>query len=180
MRRLWIHNVLPAAFAAIPVLAAALLFFAVPGEARGHYLRRIETSPIDWIILGVGFTLFGTQTVLCFRALRWQETDFDVRSDRWLTNLSQAAEWFPLLGLIGTVAAILQTFSSIKPGVTPQDIIHTYAPAITATGGGLYMAFINILPIWVVTVGRDLIRALAGFAPAPHTTEAPPVTGGQP
>ena len=180
MRRLWIHNVLPAAFAAIPVLAAALLFFAVPGEARGHYLRRIETSPIDWIIIGVGFTLFGTQTLLAFRALRWREMDFDTRADRWLTNLSQAAEWFPLLGLIGTVAAILQTFNSIKPGVTPQDIIHTYAPAITATGGGLYMAFINILPIWVVTVGRDLIRALAGFAPAPHTTEAPPVVGGQP
>ena len=98
----------------------------------------------------------------------WQVADFDVKADRWLTHLSQAAEWFPLLGLIGTVAAILQTFSSIKPGVTPQDIIHTYAPAITATGGGLYMAFINILPIWVVAVGRDLIRALAGFAPPPE------------
>ena len=182
MRRLWIHNVLPTAFAAIPPLAAALLFFAVPGEARGHYLRRIETSPIDWIIIGIGFTLFVTQIVLAFRALRWQEDDFDTRADRWLTNLSQAAEWFPLLGLIGTVAAILQTFSSIKPGVTPQDIIHTYAPAITATGGGLFMAFINILPIWVVTVGRDLIRALAGFVPVPtaRTTEPPPVAGGQP
>jgi hypothetical protein len=31
----------------------------------------------------------------------------------------------------------------------------------------LYMAFINILPVWVVSVGRDLIRALAGMAPAP-------------
>ena len=180
MRRLWIHNVLPVAFAAIPVLGAALLYFAIPVGARDLYLTRIRETPIDWIIIGTGFTLFGTQTVLAFRALRWQETDFDLRADRWLSNLSQAAEWFPLLGLIGTVAAILQTFNSIQPGVTPQDIIHTYAPAITATGGGLYMAFINILPIWVVTVGRDLIRSLAGFAPAPHTTEAPPVTGGQP
>ncbi|MBY0456842.1 MAG: hypothetical protein K2V38_05860, partial [Gemmataceae bacterium] len=62
-----------------------------------------------------------------------------------------------------------QTFSSITPGVTPRDIIHTYAPAITATGGGLYMAFINILPAWLVNVGRDLICALAGIAPPPET-----------
>ena len=103
-----------------------------------------------------------------------------MKADRWLTHLSQAAEWFPLLGLIGTVAAILQTFSSITPGAnpTPQDIIRKYAPAITATGGGLYMAFINILPIWIVAVGRDLIRALAGFAPAP-TNEPPPALGGK-
>lgn len=60
------------------------------------------------------------------------------------------------------------TFNAIKPGITPQDIIHTYAPAITATGGGLYMALINILPVWVVAVGRDLIRSLAGIAPPPE------------
>ena len=175
MRRLWIHNVLPGAFAAIPVLAAALLYFAVPSDARRDYLARVETSPIDWIILGLGFTLFGVQIMLAWRALRWQQTDFDVKADRWLGHLSQAAEWFPLLGLIGTVAAILQTFSSITPGVnpTPQDIIRKYAPAITATGGGLYMAFINILPVWVVAVGRDLIRALAGFAPAAPPAELP-------
>jgi hypothetical protein len=175
VRRLWIHNVLPTAFAAIPVLAAALLFFAVPSDARRDYLARVETSPIDWIIIGVGFTLFGAQIVLAWRALRWQESDFDVKADRWLNHLSQAAEWFPLLGLIGTVAAILQTFSSITPGVnpTPQDIIRKYAPAITATGGGLYMAFINILPVWVVTAGRDLIRSLAGFAPAPSPPPLP-------
>lgn len=185
MRRLWIHHLLPAAFAAIPVLAAAILFVAVPSDARRDYIARVETSPIDWIIIGIGFTLFTVQVLLAWRALRWKETDFDVKADRWLSHLSQGAEWFPLLGLIGTVAAILQTFSSITPGVnpTPQDIIRKYAPAITATGGGLYMAFINILPVWIVSVGRDLIRSLAGFAPAPEATTAPtppPITGGQP
>ena len=169
MRRFWIHHVLPLVFPALPVLAAALLFFAVPSDARRDYLARVETSAIDWIIIGVGFTLFVAQVFLSWRALRWQENDFDLRSDRWLTHLAQAAEWFPLLGLIGTVAAILQTFSSIKPGVTPPEIIRTYAPAITATGGGLYMAFINILPVWVVSIGRDLIRSLAGVAQPPDT-----------
>lgn len=170
MRRFWIHNVLPVAFAVVPLLAAALLFFAVPRDARGHYLDRVQTSPIDWIIITLGFTLFAVQVGLSWKALRWQETDFDTRADRWLSHLAQGAEWFPLLGLIGTVVAILQTFNLITPTTspTPQEIIRSYAPAITATGGGLYMAFINILPVWVVSIGRDLIRSLAGFAPPPE------------
>lgn len=168
MRRFWIHQVLPLTFAAVPVLAAALVFVAVPSDARRDYLARVAESPIDWIILAIGFTLFAVQTGFAWRAMRWLETDFDLKADRWLGHLCQAAEWFPLLGLIGTVAAILQTFNSITPGAnpTPQEIIRKYAPAITATGGGLYMAFINILPVWVVAIGRDLIRALAG-TPAP-------------
>ena len=178
-RRFWIHQVLPVVFCLVPVLAAVLVFVAIPADARRDYLARVADSPIDWIILSLGFTLFATQTVVAWRALRWRpnETDFDPRADRWLNHLSQAAEWFPLLGLIGTVAAILQTFSSIAPGTnpTPQDIIKKYAPAITATGGGLYMALINILPSWVVGVGRDLIRSLAGVAqPETDPAEAQP------
>ena len=176
-RRFWIHQVLPVVFCLVPVLAAVLVFVAIPADARRDYLARVADSPIDWIILSLGFALFATQTVVAWRALRWRpkETDFDPRAERWLNHLSQAAEWFPLLGLIGTVAAILQTFSSIAPGTnpTPQDIIKKYAPAITATGGGLYMALINILPSWVVGVGRDLISGLAGVAP-PETAEGQP------
>jgi len=169
VRRLWIHHVLPAAFSLVPVLAGVLIFAAVPPDARRDYLARIATSAIDWIILALGFTLFLSQTVLGWKALKWARTDFDTRPDRWLAHLAQAAEWFPLLGLIGTVAAILQTFSSITPGSTPtpQDIIRKYAPAITATGSGLFMALLNILPVWVVGTGRDLIRSLAGFPDTP-------------
>ncbi len=178
MRRFWIHQVLPVAFAAVPVLAGLLLFAAIPGDARTEYLTRVAVSPIDWIIIGLGFALFFTQVGFTWRALRWRdaEAEFDHRADRWVGHLSQGAEWFPLLGLIGTVVAILQTFTSITPGSRPEpsDIIRKYGPAITATGGGLYMAFINILPAWVVGVGRDLIRAMGGYAPPPET---PPAAG---
>ena len=179
MRRFWIHHVLPAAFCAVPVIAAALVFAAVPADARRDYLARVRESGIDWVILATGFSLFAAQTILARRALRWSQTagDFDPAADRWLTHLAQGAEWFPLLGLIGTVAAILQTFSSIAPGSnpTPQDIIRKYAPAITATGSGLFMALINILPTWIVAVGRDLIRALAGYpTPIPPAAEEVP------
>jgi hypothetical protein len=180
VRRFWIHIVLPLAFAAVPVLAAALLFAAIPPDARRDYLHRVAESPIDWIIIALGFTLFVSQVVLTWRALLWNESagDFNTRPDRWLSHLAQGAEWFPLLGLIGTVIAILQTFSAIAPGTRPEpsEIIRKYAPAITATGGGLYMAFINILPSWVANVGRDLIRSLGGYAPPPTSS----ATGGTP
>ncbi len=171
-RRFWIHSILPTLFAMLPAVGGMLIFAAIPPDARRDYLMRLNNSPIDWIILGIGFVLFSAQSWLAWRALRWAESDFDTRPDKWLTHLSQAAEWFPLLGLIGTVAAILQTFSSIAPGTspTPQDIIKKYAPAITATGSGLFMALMNILPVWIVTAGRDLIRSLAGFPDA--TSEA--------
>ena len=177
MRRLLIQFVLPTVFTLVPVAGAVLVAVAVPGEAMRDYLARVRTHPIDWLILGLGSVLFVTQLLLAWRALRWRGEDFDDRSDRWLTHLATAAEWFPLLGLIGTVAAILQTFSSLgdpaagPEATSPQAIIRNYAPAITATGSGLFMALMNILPTWVVLIGRDMIRSLAG-GPAPKRGEA--------
>ena len=72
-----------------------------------------------------------------------------------------------MLGLLGTVAGILQTFSGITGPTAPEKIIQLYAPAITATGSGLFMALFNILPTWIVLIGRDLIRSLGGEAAAP-------------
>jgi hypothetical protein len=50
--------------------------------------------------------------------------------------------------------------------ITPAEIIQNYAPAITATGSGLFMALLNILPTWLVNTGRDLILSLSGDPPA--------------
>ncbi|CAN5304064.1 hypothetical protein BH11PLA2_BH11PLA2_39030 [soil metagenome] len=175
MRRFAIVFVLPTLFALIPVLAGAVIFAALPEDARRDYINRVKVSQFDWVILGTGTFLFLMQTWLAWKALRWQVTDFNTKPDKWLSHLAQAAEWFPLLGLIGTVAAILQTFGSITPGTTPtpQDIIRKYAPAITATGSGLFMALLNILPSWMVTTGRDLILGLAGETPPPMVPLTP-------
>lgn len=162
MRRALIQTVLPFVFCLVPLLAAVLVAVALPERARVFYLERIQTSPIDWLILALGGTLFLVQMLLTWRALRWGGAGFDERPDRWLSNLAQAAEWFPMLGLLGTVAGILQTFGSITGPTPPEQIIRLYSPAITATGSGLLMALINILPTWVVLLGRDLILALGG------------------
>jgi hypothetical protein len=164
VRRRLIQTVLPLVFCSVPALAAFLIAAALPGQARNLYLERLTN--LDALILGLGCSIFVVQMLLSWTALQWRGHNFDERPDRWLSNLAQAAEWFPLLGLIGTVAGILQTFSSIKGPTPPAQIIQLYAPAITATGSGLFMALINILPSWVVLLGRDIIRSLGGEAPA--------------
>ena len=162
MRRRLIQTVLPLVFCVVPLLAAALIAVSLPAKARTFYLDHL--SHLDYLILALGAFLFLVQILLSLHALQWRGARFDERPDGWLSNLAQAAEWFPLLGLIGTVGGILQTFS--EGPKDPAQIIMLYAPAITATGSGLFMALINILPSWVVLIGRDLILALAGEAPA--------------
>jgi hypothetical protein len=168
-----IRNVLPLLFCLVPPLAALLIWAVLPPAARKFYLDK--KTDLDLLIVGLGLSLFVTQTVLAWRALRWVGRGFDERVDRWLTSLTQAAEWFPLLGLIGTVAGIMQTFAAFDNGgrtVSQQQVIVKYASAITATCSGLFMALINILPGWVVMLGRDLIRLLGG-ATAPENEESP-------
>jgi hypothetical protein len=160
VRSLLIRTILPFLFCTVPALAGVLIAVAIPADAQLFYLKHLST--MDWLILGLGAVLFVTQTLLAWQALRWQGTGFNERSDRWLTNLAQAAEWFPLLGLLGTVAGILQTFSAISGPVEPARVIALYAPAITATGSGLFMALLNILPTWIVMFGRELITSLGG------------------
>jgi hypothetical protein len=163
VRRKLIQAVLPLVFCTVPPLAGVLIAFALPVRARTFYWEKLTT--LDALILILGGGLFVLQMLLALRALRWRGSGFDEGPDPWLTHLAQAAEWFPLLGLLGTVAGILQTFSSMGSGsTTPQQIIVLYAPAITATGSGLFMALLNILPTWLVLVGRDLIRSLGGSA----------------
>jgi hypothetical protein len=165
LRRAIIRTLLPLVFCAVPPLAAGLIAASLPPAAREFYVGHI--TPLDMLILALGLTLFTAQTLLALAALRWRGAGFDERPDSWLSNLARAAEWFPLLGLIGTVAGILQTFSQVKEATPPGRIIQLYAPAITATGSGLLMALINILPTWIVLVGRDLIRTLGGGDPRP-------------
>ncbi len=169
MRRALIRTFLPLIFISFPLLAAALIGTSLPVDARNFYLKELKHSSLDQLILTFGFGLFLAQLFLAWRSLRWRGITFDERFDPWLSNLAQAAEWFPLLGLIGTTAGIMQTFASFsgKDVVTQSEVIAKYAPAITATCSGLLMALINILPTWVVLVGRDVIRTLGGGSPAP-------------
>lgn len=164
MRQLLIRGLLPLLFCVVPFLIAALVLMCIPHKAMSFFVDHM--GGMEYLILGGGASLFAVQMILAWRALRWRGTRFDEGADRWLANLAQAAEWFPMLGLIGTVAGILLAFQQSGGGaaaIAPKDI----APAITATGSGLFMALINILPTWIVLLGRDLILLLSGTQPQP-------------
>jgi MotA/TolQ/ExbB proton channel family len=165
VRRILIQVVLPVFFCVLPLLAAGLVAVCVPREALLFFWEHV--GAMEELILGLGTLLFVLQMAFCWKALRWQGTGFDEGSDRWVSNLAQAAEWFPMLGLIGTVAGILLTFSSIHANTPQLEIIRHYAPAITATGAGLFMALINMMPSWMILLGRDVIASLGGGAPRP-------------
>src|SRR5260370_25763119 len=98
---------------------------ATPKKALGFYLEHVRDSRIDWIILTLGFVLFIIQLRLSWRALHWRGTNFDEQYDRWLSHLAQAAHWFPMLALIGTVAGIWQAFGDFAKTVSasPQRLI---------------------------------------------------------
>ena len=157
---------MPVLLCVLPILAAALVLMCIPHKAVMFFVEHYGL--MEMLIIGGGTALFAVQMILCWRALRWRGTSFDDGADRWLTNLAQAAEWFPMLGLIGTVAGILDAFSQHGSGGAIQPRV--IAPAITATGAGLFMALINILPTWIVMLGRDLILLLSG-TPRPKTSE---------
>ncbi len=164
MRRLLLQYILPGLFCLIPVLAGILVVLALRGLALEEYLKHLSTSYLDWLILSLGFTLFLVQIGLTWKGLRWTGTGFDESTDTWINTLTQAAEWFPILGVLGTVAGILETFSQIgasDQALSSDQIIRSYAPAITTTGSGLYMALLNILPNWMVQLGRNLITTLS-------------------
>jgi hypothetical protein len=176
VRRFLIRTTLPLFFCLLPPLAAVLIAAALPAGAREFYLAHF--TALDGLIIGLGGFLFLLQMILGWRAMRWRGTSFDERPDRWLTHLAQAAEWFPLLGLIGTVAGILQTFGTMPEDAKFDAIVRLYAPALTATGSGLFAALVNILPVWVVLIGRDLIRTLSGD-PSVEPLGASPAPDGQ-
>jgi hypothetical protein len=162
VRQLLIRGLMPLLFCTLPFLIAALVLMCIPHKALYFFVEHM--GMMEYLILGGGVALFLVQMPLCWRALRWRGTRFDEGADRWLSNLAQAAEWFPMLGLIGTVAGILEAFQASSAGggaIEPRVI----APAITATGSGLFMALINILPTWIVLLGRDLILLLSGTPP---------------
>lgn len=163
MKSLVIRWLLPTVLCLLPVASGTALALAMPEAALRFYLDRVRESYLDWLILGLGTGLALIQLALSWRALRWQDVDFDHRPDEILQQMAWAAEWFPLLGLFGTVAGILQTFAVIglRQTVPQQEILRLYAPALTTTASGLLMALVNVVPWWLVVVGRRLILSLA-------------------
>lgn len=112
-------------------------------DAYWHYI-----STFDWIILTFGGALLSFQVFAIFMRYFSVRTLFVQQLGRIQSACLQWTELLPVLGLIGTVMAMLNTFSHFD---VPTDgtvdvaaMIRRFAPAMTTTLSGLFMVVLNL------------------------------------
>lgn len=112
-------------------------------DAYWHFI-----SPFDWIILCFGAALLVFQLFVIIMRLVSNRTLFIQHLGRIQSACLQWTELLPVLGLIGTVMAMLNTFSefSVSPdvGIDVVSMIRRFAPAMTTTLSGLFMVVLNL------------------------------------
>lgn len=113
------------------------------------YFRTARESPFDWVIYGLGFLLLLLHLLGLYGRfyLRW--VLFVQKLNRYRALLLAGTELLPVLGLAGTVFSLMGTFSQFNAaGDKPLDlgvILHTFAPALSATLSGLLWIMPNLL-----------------------------------
>lgn len=112
-------------------------------DAYWHFI-----SPFDWIILAFGFALCFFQIFAIVMRHISSRTLFVQNLGRIQSACLQWTELLPVLGLIGTVMAMLNTFSAFEVapevGVELAPMIRRFAPAMTTTLSGLFMVVLNL------------------------------------
>ncbi len=112
-------------------------------DAYWHFI-----SPFDWVILSYGAILLLFQLAALFMRCVSSRTYFVQNLGRIQTACLQWTELLPVLGLMGTVMAMLNTFAAFD--VTPDEeinlvgVIQKFAPAMTTTLSGLVMVALNL------------------------------------
>lgn len=111
-----------------------------------------ESTTLDSLILWFGgllmFFHIGTLVYLYLYRHWWKLDPVPTfQRERWRLTLLNLTELLPLLGLLGTVLALLQTFYGVGKSEAPdlQQMFIAFAPALTTTISGLIGAAINIL-----------------------------------
>ena len=110
-------------------------------DAYWHYL-----SPFDWMILSYGTLLLLFQSVALFMRCFNSSMFFIQNLGRIQATCLQWTELLPVLGLMGTVMAMLNTFAAFdaSEGVNIAVVIQKFAPAMTTTLSGLFMVALNL------------------------------------
>jgi len=103
-------------------------------------------SPFDWVILSYGVLLLVFQSVALFMRCFSSSVFFVQNLGRIQSACLQWTELLPVLGLMGTVMALLNTFAAfdVSEGVNIVAVIQKFAPAMTTTLSGLFMVAINL------------------------------------
>jgi biopolymer transport protein ExbB/TolQ len=57
--------------------------------------------------------------------------------------MTVVTDLFPLMGLLGTALAILNTFMNLSGPVDPSSVVANFAPGLTTTISGIFWALVN-------------------------------------
>jgi|GEM_PF-6674470 len=106
---------------------------------------------LDFIILTLGsgvagFALYGTRQLSTNHTLNKRGAEEGRK--RWLAIqrvMTVITDIFPLLGLLGTALAILNTFLSLSGPIDPSSVVANFAPGLTTTISGIFCAIVNTL-----------------------------------
>ena len=117
-------------------------------EAFSYYLHHM--TELDYIIIGVGLVIFVLIVVSAW-LMPWKSKKDFFRNyktrKRTLNLLSSTTQLLPLLGLLGTVMAMLGTFSGIGTSgkqIDPTKVVSDFAPALTTTATGIMCLLFNL------------------------------------
>lgn len=103
-------------------------------------------AAFDWFILFSGIALAILQMIGIYFSYQGKYRLVVQELEKTQTFCLILIELLPVLGLLGTVAALMNTFQSFKGGDNQNlsNVIMTFAPALSATISGLIMTLVNL------------------------------------
>lgn len=113
------------------------------------YWGTVRSSPLDWGILTFGVLLVIAHVIGLAGRYHGQSVIFVQGLDRYRTVCLLLTDLLPVLGLLGTVLALMDTFRSFQVAATGEapdlsQMIRSFAPALSTTISGLLMIGPNL------------------------------------
>ncbi|MBL8868711.1 MAG: MotA/TolQ/ExbB proton channel family protein [Planctomycetaceae bacterium] len=114
------------------------------------YWETVLRSPLDGLILFIGLGLVCAHSVGLYWRYNGTSLQFVQGLERYRTFLLLLTEILPVLGLLGTVLSLMNTFKTFQVGSEAKGadlstMIQAFAPAMSTTISGLIMIAPNLL-----------------------------------
>lgn len=116
------------------------------------FLLRHDFTNLDWTIVGFGSLLLLAHALL-FLVVAFAGNSPHPRMKRFQEYFLLLSELLPLMGLLGTVQALLFTFkafgtdesNTVMTMAQMKTFVQDFAPALTTTANGLFFLIPNLL-----------------------------------
>lgn len=98
----------------------------------------------DRLIIGLGFLTVLVQLIFYIMYVL-KIKGFDKNANEWFDWLVLFFDLFPLMGLLGTVNGMLDTFKEFKENMDITSMMAKFAPALTSTVSGIIALILNLI-----------------------------------